>query len=76
MTEERQKGMVNWRKELNKQENEKKGEMDNETAGQTESGEMKGRVRESVNGNSNDRGIRRWAITQIRGGRGQVSSTL
>ncbi len=63
MTEERKKGMVNWRKELNKQDTKKKGEMDNETAGQTESGEMKGRVRESVNGNPNDRGIRRWAIT-------------
>lgn len=49
---------------------ERRGEMDNETAGQTESGEMKGIDRESVNGNSNDRGIRRWAITQIRGRRG------
>lgn len=70
MTEERQKRMEDWRKGLNKQEKERKGEMDNETAGQTESGEMKGIDRESVNGNSNDRGIRRWAITQIRGRRG------
>lgn len=76
MTEDLQKGMVNWRRELNKQESERKGEMDNETTGQTESEEMKERVRESVNGNSNDRGIRRWAITQIRGGRGQVRSAL
>lgn len=76
MTEDQQKGMVNWRRGLNKQESERKGEMDNETAGQTESEEMKERVRESVNGNSNDRRIRRRAITQIRGGRGQVRSAL
>jgi len=38
--------------------------------------EMKGRDRESVNGNSNDRRIRRWTITQIRGRRGFMVSTL
>lgn len=74
MTEERQKGMENWRKGLNKQEREK----EKWTMRQQDrlKAEMKGRARESVNGNSNDRGIRRWAITQIRGRRGLVVSTL
>lgn len=74
MTEERQKGMENWRKGLNKQEREK----ERWTMRQQDrlKAEMKRRDRESVNGNSNDRGIRRWAITQIRGRRGLVVSTL